>query len=116
MFMTTQVQAALRLWATAKRNASENTRLILRDSSDATMRLCAERMKILQEAENVLLTLDGADLPEQLVRFKKAEEDRGCCVCWVRSDNSLHPECRAKINEFFRAQDNLMEFALMFTD
>ena len=106
------IYEALRAWATAYDAASTNSSLILRESSDEVLQLCAERMQELQRREQVLLDLEGQKgLPKPLVSFLSAKNDIACASCMYSSAGPVHTECQRRIDVYFRAVDNLYVYA-----
>lgn len=52
-------------------------------------------------------------MPEEILRFAKASSDPGCGHCWLSSKiGGTHPECQAKIKEWFDAREALITFGL----
>ena len=108
-----QVLDRIIAWGHAHAAVRDNTNLLLKNW-EANHELCAHRMKVLEEAENEMLALSGrTDLPPALVRYINAKDDSGCSQCWYSSRHNLnHPDCQAKIQEYFLAREHLEQFAL----
>jgi hypothetical protein len=105
------VMQRIQEWATAMDAVKDNTDLLLKDHMKYGG-LCAERMRVLGEAEDAMLSLaDCGDLPASLRRYIRAKDDRACGLCWTSSSMKEHPECAAKIHEYFSARENLVEYA-----
>ena len=76
---------------------------------------CKKRMAAIHNATyNVmgLASLHPNKIPEPVKRFIRATLDNPCDRCWIESNKSkMHPDCLAKIEEWFRAREVLIQFA-----
>jgi hypothetical protein len=103
----------IRRWSLAKQDANENASMIVRNSSAEVMDECARRMRVLQAAEDDMLS-SGAKpgFPSPLIQYIDARIDKGCMHCWLSSRGPTHDECGPKISRFFRTQEALYLFGL----
>lgn len=111
--MDTYVLETIRLWARSKKSAEQNTAVLLAEGSVA-LDECVRRIKVVKAAEDAMLELQGrSELPQELLTFFEAREDSGCIKCWVSSNpSSFHPECRKKIDRYFRVEEDLIVYGL----
>lgn len=106
---------AARIWAECHHSADANTTMILAaktaEESTLVSDICAAKMVALKNAEKLLFSYtDHPDAPEGLKRWARAEADKGCRSCWLSSRiDKQHPECQAKIKEWFAAREALYE-------
>ena len=110
--MDKQIFDTLRGWALAYKDAGETSAMILRDSSQAVMDECSKRMQALQRCEDELAHLEGRkDLPKALQRYYDAKNDMPCTSCMYGTDGPVHPECRRKMDQYFRSLELLLQYA-----
>lgn len=109
--MDREIFSALTAWASAYKLTSDNSTIILRDASDETMRLCAERIQDLQHCEQALLDMEGRkDLPRPLQTFLYAKNDIACVSCMYGGAGPIHHWCQTKINFMFRSTQVLFDY------
>lgn len=111
------IQDSIRYWAAAIEKASENPTLLLKHYSEKIFQECASRMNALDNAENYMLDLmykEGPSLtPSALKLYSDARQNMDCPKCRFSSSMPEHPECKKKIDRFFRAKENLIRYAKM---
>jgi hypothetical protein len=100
----------LNIWAKSQILVSDNTTLLMKYNHDGLISdLCAARMGVHGVAEEMLMSLKGRDdLPNLLVAFFEADEDKGCNDCWASSRIKEHPECDTKIKRWFDSREKLL--------
>jgi hypothetical protein len=109
------VKDRIATWAIACDTAKDNADLLIKDHMKHHEE-CARRMRVLGVAEDEMLRLaDRSNLPAPLKRFINANDDRGCSGCWLSSAGPSHPECAAKIDEWFTSRRLLVQYGLGFT-
>lgn len=99
-------------WYKAHKIAEENPRLLMRTSTAEectnASNLCSERMKECDAADIELFKITNIPL---LNLFRAAEANLPKCSCSVHSSPTMqHPECMAKLNEWFAYRDALMVY------
>lgn len=105
------VSQTIRQWAEAHQAAQRNPGVMIESNfSQPVMEECAARMKKLEYAEDEMLSLNRA-IPQALQNHMDARADRACSSCWFSSRGPKHPECRSKIDRFFRTRTELYNYA-----
>lgn len=113
--MKESTKEILLIWFRASQEAKDNSSLQLKYEGYFTD-ICAARMSVCGVADKHLYSLpvktdNNEYYPEELVRHLKAEKDKGCSNCWLRSDTDKnHPECNDKITEWFASNTALKEY------
>lgn len=110
------VNLAIYTWAIASKQAHDNSKLLIENYSKNEAE-CIQRMEALHSSERVMLRLERQyfidELPQPLARYIRASDNRGCDACWLASWRPKdHPECQAKIDEYFSARQALEEYGL----
>ena len=110
--MDKHIFETLRGWSQAYKIASENSAMILLDSSQVVMDECSRRMQALQRFEEELALLEGKPgIPKALQRYYDAKNDMPCASCMYGAAGPVHAECRRKTDQYFRAVELLYVYA-----
>ena len=73
--------------------------------------LCSERMEQLHEAGKAVDAFKGqADVLPQLQVLWNAEADDGCASCHLSAFGPRHPECKEKMERYWKAHHTLLDW------
>jgi hypothetical protein len=103
------VEQAIKEWSEAFSATEANPRQML--SGEISVGEAANRMSLYQAKEDALwFWKNSSELPFELVRWFNTQNRSACDQCWISSSGSKHPECQAKIDEYFSARKALAEY------
>jgi hypothetical protein len=119
--MATKVDLAIVFYAAAHEIADKNPKLLNSATTAAECRaatdLCSLNMHKLHRAEETLWSFKGQPVPTPLQKFFDAKDISDTACCWHKSNpNDIHPECQTKIDNYFQAQKELIDYAKTLDD